>query len=84
MGGPTGLWADGKPDGIIGKAQCGTDGFWYGIVGTKNDPKVDSNGNPWFDSTVIPLITAFGTSADGLSRTFLLHVPAPFDIKGGW
>ena len=33
---------------------------------------------------VVPLITAFGTSADGLSRTFLLHVPAPFDIKGGW
>ena len=72
------LGTDGKPNGTYGTAQCGTDGFWYGIVGTKNDP------NPPFDSSQVPLITAFGTSADGLSRTFLLHVPAPFDIKGAW
>lgn len=71
------LGDDNKFNGLYDKAHCAPDGFWYGIVGTKNDPK------PPFDSNAVPLITGWGTTPDGVYRTFNLHVPAGIDIKVG-
>jgi hypothetical protein len=70
------LGTDGKFNGYY-VAQCAPDGFWYGILGTKQDP------NPPFDSNAVPLITGWGTTPDGVYRTFNLHVPAGIDVKFG-
>jgi hypothetical protein len=67
------LGTDGKFNGHYSTAQCGAGGYWWGILGTKQDPS--SLG---FDSSQIPLITGWGT--DGPSRTFNIHVPPGWDI----
>jgi len=73
------LGPDGKFTGSYDVARCDADpadpgyGYWWGILGTFQDP------NPPFDSNLIPLITAWGSSPDGASRTFTLHFPASWD-----
>lgn len=80
---PLGGWADrtlaldGTFQGGYGTAVCGSDGFWWGIMGTFQDP------NPPFDSSLIPLITGWGSSPDGVFRTFMMEVPSDWDYKGG-
>lgn len=69
------LGSDGKFDGTYRAAVCGADGYWWGILGTKQDPNPPIN--PAFD----PTITGWGTSLDGLSRTFTIHVPAGWDWR---
>ena len=80
---PNGGWADrtlatdGTFQGGYGKAVCGLDGYWWGVLGTFQDP------DPPFDSSLIPLITGWGSSPDGVYRTFTMHVPSQWDYKGG-
>jgi hypothetical protein len=71
------LGTDHMFNGGYDTAKCGADGFWWGILGTFQDP------NPPFDSSQIPLITGWGSSPDGVNRTFTVHVPAGWDYKGG-
>ncbi len=71
------LGADGKFNGLYDVARCAEDGFWYGILGTKQDP------NPPFDSNAVPLITDWGTTPDGVYRTFNIHIPKNLDIRVG-
>jgi hypothetical protein len=84
------LGLDGKWDGTYTHARCDETvgdpgyGYWWGILGTFQDPEPgatfdDPSGDTQFDSTQIPLITGWGTSPDGLSRTFTIHVPAGWD-----
>ena len=81
--GPAGLGrqaagdADGKFHGEYDEARCAEDGFWYGILGTKQDP------NPPFDSNAVPLITDWGTTPDGVYRTYNIHIPKNIDIRVG-
>jgi hypothetical protein len=49
-------------------------GYWWGIVGTFQDP------NPPFDPTTIPLITGWGSV--GNFRTFTISVPSDWDMQG--
>jgi hypothetical protein len=69
------LATNGTFDGTYRAAVCGADGYWWGILGTKQDP------NPPINPAVDPTITGWGTSADGLSRTFAIHVPAGWDWR---
>jgi hypothetical protein len=69
------LGTNGTFDGTYRAAVCGADGYWWAILGTKQDPNPPIN--PAFD----PTITGWGTSADGLSRTFTIHVPAGWDWR---
>jgi hypothetical protein len=80
-----GGWADrtlasnGTFNGGYSTAVCGAGGYWWGILGTFQDP------NPPFDSTQIPLITAWGSSPDGVYRTFTVHEPgASLFAPYGW
>jgi len=58
-------------------AVCGSDGYWWGILGNFQDP------NPPYDSSQIPLITTWGGTTTSSSRTITTHVPADWDYKGG-
>lgn len=69
------LGTDGKFDGTYRAAVCGADGFWWGVLGTRQDP------NPPIDPAVTPRITGWGTSPDGLSRTFTIHVTPGWDWR---
>jgi hypothetical protein len=69
------LGTDGRFDGTYRTAVCGTDGYWWGILGTRQDP------NPPINPASDPTITNWGSSADGLSRTFTIHVPAGWDWR---
>lgn len=71
------LAVDGTFQGGYGTAVCGPDGYWWGILGTFQDP------DPPFDSSLISLITGWGSSPDGVFRTFMMRVPADWDYKGG-
>lgn len=67
-------------DGTYGTAVCGAGGYWWGVLGTFQDPL--SLG---FDSTLQPLITAWGSSPDGVYRTFTVHEPgASTFAPSGW
>jgi hypothetical protein len=65
------LGTDGKFDGTYRAAVCGADGYWWGILGTKQDP------NPPIDPGFDPTITGWGSTPDGVFRTFNVHV-TPF------
>jgi hypothetical protein len=69
------LGTDGRFDGTYRNAVCGAGGYWWGILGTRQDP------NPPINPASDPTITNWGTSADGLSRTFAIHVPAGWDWR---
>ena len=69
------LGMDGRFDGTYRAAVCGADGFWWGVLGTRQDP------NPPIDPAVTPRITGWGTSPDGLSRTFTIHVTPGWDWR---
>jgi len=58
-------------------AVCGSDGYWWGILGNFQDP------NPPYDSNQIPLITSWGGTTTSNSRTITTHIPAGWDYKGG-
>jgi hypothetical protein len=68
------LGPDGKFNGYS-TAKCGADGYWWGILGTKLDP------NPPIDQLFDPFISGWGTSADGVFRTFVLHVSKYMDYR---
>jgi hypothetical protein len=56
-------------------AVCGDGGYWWGVLGNFQDP------NPPFDSLSIPLITGWGSTPDGVFRTYTVHVPSGWDWK---
>jgi hypothetical protein len=56
-------------------AVCGEGGYWWGVLGNFQDP------NPPFDRLSIPLITGWGSTTDGVFRTFTVHVPSGWDWK---
>lgn len=69
-------------DGTYGLAKCGDGGYWWGVLGTFQDPI-----GLGFDSNLQPLITAWGSSPDGVYRTFTVHEPgastfAPYGWDG--
>jgi hypothetical protein len=66
------LGADHKFDGTYQDAVCGEGGYWWGILGTKLDP-IDPNLNP--------TITGWGSTSDGVYRTFTIHVPPGWDWR---
>lgn len=75
-------------NGGYAAAKCGHDGYWWGILGTFQDPNAlgfktfqDPTLPP--DPGLIPLITGWGSSPDGLSRTFTIHQPANWDGQFG-
>lgn len=65
-------------NGGYSTAQCGSDGYWWGVLGTYQDP------NPPFDSSLIPLITSWGGTLSSGSRTFVAHEPAGWDGHFGY
>jgi hypothetical protein len=68
------LGSDGRFNGGYSTAVCDpTTGYWWGILGTFQDP------NPPFNSNSIPLITGWGSSPDGVYRTFTIHEPSGWD-----
>jgi hypothetical protein len=69
------LGTDGKFDGTYRNAVCGADGYWWGILGTKQDP------NPPIDPSFDPRVTGWGSSPDGTLRTFNLHVTPYWDWR---
>jgi hypothetical protein len=71
------LGTNGQFNGNYGTAVCDADGYWWGIVGTRQDPTALG-----FDSTVNPLLTAWG-AVNGTNRSFTLSVPANWDMSGG-
>lgn len=66
------LGTNGKFNGGYDVAKCGDGGYWWGVIGTFQDP------NPPFHSTAIPLIVGWGS--DGGYRTFNIHVPSGWDF----
>jgi hypothetical protein len=80
LGWPDRNLTNGVFNGTYGVAKCGDGGYWWGVLGTFQDPI--SLG---FDSTQIPLITAWGSSPDGVYRTFTVHEPgASTNAPYGW
>jgi hypothetical protein len=72
------LGSDGKFPGAnngYDTAKCGSGGYWWGILGTKLDP------NPPIDQSFDPFISGWGTSIDGVFRTFTLHVSKYMDYR---
>lgn len=66
------LGTDGKFDGTYRRAVCDpATGYWWGILGTKQDP------NPPIDPTIDPSITGWGSTT--IYRTFVVHVTAGWD-----
>lgn len=63
--------------GSVSTAVCGSDGYWWGILGNFQD------ANPPFDSNQIPLITSWGGTTTSNSRTITTHIPSGWDYKGG-
>jgi hypothetical protein len=63
--------------GVQSTAVCGSDGYWWGILGNYQD------ANPPYDPNQIPLITAWGGTTTSASRTITTHIPADWDYKGG-
>ncbi|HET8751166.1 MAG TPA: hypothetical protein VFM43_01420 [Gaiellaceae bacterium] len=59
-------------------AKCGSDGNWWGVLGTYQDP------DPPFDSGAIPLVTSWGGTINSGSRTFVLHEPSGWDGHFGY
>lgn len=59
-------------------AKCDSDGYWWGVLGTYQDP------NPPFDSSAIPLVTSWGGTLTSGSRTFVLHEPSGWDGHFGY
>ena len=67
------LDTNGKFDGHYTTAVCGAGGYWWAILGTKQDPI--SQINPSFD----PTITAWG--GGGIYRSFTIHVTPYWDWR---
>jgi hypothetical protein len=64
---------NGRFDGQYRAAKCGAGGYWWAIIGTKQDPK------PPIDPSFSPTITAWGT--DGSYRTFTVHITPYWDWR---
>lgn len=62
--------------GLQSNAVCNSDGFYYGIIGSKQDP-IDASANP--------IISSFssGTINGTNYRALVMAVPAGWDYKGG-
>lgn len=76
-------WVDdtllGNPGSFTGQqsnAVCNSDGFYYGIIGSKQDP-IDASANP--------IISSFssGTINGTNYRALVMSVPGDWDYKGG-
>lgn len=79
------LGTDGKFNGGYSNALCDpTTGYWWGILGTFQDPNSTSTTDEIFDSNQIPLITGWGSSPDGSYRTFTIHEPSGWDGQCGY
>jgi hypothetical protein len=62
--------------GLQSRAVCNSDGFYYGIIGSKQDP-IDASANP--------IISSFssGTINGTNYRALVMSVPGDWDYKGG-
>ena len=76
-------WVDdtliGNPGSFTGsqsRAVCNSDGFYYGIIGSKQDP---------IDASTNPIISSFssGTINGTNYRALVMSVPGNWDYKGG-
>jgi hypothetical protein len=66
-------------NGGYSTAQCGSDGYWWGILGTYQDPI-----GLGFDANLIPLITSWGGTLTSGTRTVVVHEPAGWDGHFGY
>jgi hypothetical protein len=60
-------------------AKCGSDGYWWGVLGTYQDPVALG-----FDSSLIPLITSWGGTVTSGTRTIVVHEPSDWDGHFGY
>jgi hypothetical protein len=67
------LDSNGRFDGTYTTAVCGAGGYWWAVIGTKQDPK------PPIDPSFDPTITGWGTS--GIYRSFTIHVTPYWDWR---